>query len=52
MTIGPPILRVVLGTLFITNGWPKLIHLSHVQGYFNMIGLPTELALLIGVFLR
>jgi len=51
MTFGLSILRVVLGTLFITNGWPKLINLSQLQGYFNMIGLPTELALLI-VFLE
>ena len=49
MTYGPPILRVVLGTLFITNGWPKLINLSQTQGYFNLIGLPAELALLIGL---
>ena len=38
MTFGPPILRVMLGTLFITNGWPKHINLSQTQGYFNMIG--------------
>ncbi|MDN5846896.1 MAG: DoxX family protein [Candidatus Nitrosocosmicus sp.] len=49
MTCGPPILRVVLGTLFITNGWPKLMNLSQTQGYFNMMGLPAELALLIGL---
>lgn len=49
MTFGPPILRIVLGTLFITNGWPKLINLSQTQGYFNLIGLPAELALLIGL---
>ena len=49
MTFGPPILRVVLGTLFITNGWPKIINLSQTQSYFNMIGLPAELALLIGL---
>jgi putative oxidoreductase len=49
MTFGPLILRVVLGTLFITNGWPKLINLSQTRGYFNMIGLPAELALIIGL---
>ncbi len=49
MTFGPPILRVVLGTLFITNGCPKIINLSQTQSYFNMIGLPAELALLIGL---
>lgn len=52
MTFGPPILRVVLGTLLITNWWPKLIHLSQVRGYFNMSGLNIELALLIGVLLE
>ena len=49
MTFGPLILIVVLGTLSITNGWPKLIHLSQTQDYFNIIGLSVELALLIGL---
>ena len=49
MTFGPLILRIVLGALFITNGWPKLINPSQTQGYFNLIGLPAELALLIGL---
>lgn len=39
----------MLGTLFITNGWPKHINLFQTQGYFNMIGLTAELALLIGL---
>ena len=49
MTFGPLILRIVLGALFITNGWPKLINLSQTQGYFNLMGLPAELVLLIGL---
>jgi uncharacterized membrane protein YphA (DoxX/SURF4 family) len=36
MTFGPPILRIVLGTLFITNGWQKLFNLSQTQGYFQL----------------
>ncbi|MDQ3084784.1 MAG: DoxX family protein [Thermoproteota archaeon] len=50
MTFGPLIVRVVLGALFITNGCPKLINLEQTQGYFIMMGLPAELALLIGLF--
>ena len=42
MTLGPLIVRLVLGTLFITNGWPKLINLEQTQGYFNLMGQPTE----------
>lgn len=49
ITYGPLIARVVLGTLFIINGWPKLINLEQTQGYFNMMGLPAVLALLIGL---
>ena len=44
MTFGPPMLRVVVGTLIITNGWPKLINLSQTVGYFNVFVLPAELA--------
>ena len=36
MTFGPPILRIVLRTLFITNEWPKLINLSQTQGLFQL----------------
>lgn len=49
MTFGPLIVRFVLGTFFIVNGWPKLINLEQTQGYFNMMGLPGEMALLIGL---
>ena len=49
MTFGPLIVRLVPGILFLTNGWPKLINLKQTQGYFNMMGLPTEMVLLIGL---
>ncbi len=49
MTFGPLIVRVVLGSLFIINGWPKLVNLEQTQGYFDIIGLPADLALLIGL---
>jgi putative oxidoreductase len=49
MTFGPLIIRVVLGPLFIINGWPKLVNLEQTQGFFDMMGLPADLALLIGV---
>jgi len=31
MTFGPLIVRVVLGPLFIINGWPKLVNLEQTQ---------------------
>ncbi|WP_222424785.1 DoxX family protein [Candidatus Nitrosocosmicus arcticus] len=43
MTFGPLIVRVVLGTLFITNGWSKLINLEQTQGYFNTMGEQYEI---------
>ena len=49
MTFGPLIVRVVLGALFIINGWPKLVNLEQTQGFFDMMGLPADLALLIGL---
>ncbi len=49
MTFGPLIVRVVLGSLFIINGWPKLVNLEQTQGFFDMMGLPADLALLIGL---
>ena len=48
MTFKPLIVRLVLGTLIIINGWPKLINLKQTQGYFNMMGLPEEMGLLTG----
>ena len=49
MTFGPLIVRIVLGALFIINGWPKLVNLEQTQGFFDMMGLPADLALLIGL---
>ena len=49
MTFGPLIVRVVLGSLFIINGLPKLVNLEQTQGFFDMMGLPADLALLIGL---
>ncbi len=50
MTFGPLAIRFTTGVIFIINGWPKIIHLQQTQGYFMMIGLPQELAILIGLF--
>ena len=49
MTFGPLAVRMVLGTLCIMNGWAKLVNLEQTPGYFNMMGLPGEMALSIGL---
>lgn len=49
MTFGPLVIRVIAGAIFIINGWQKIIFLQQTRGYFMMIGLPQELAILIGL---
>lgn len=49
MTLGPLAIRIVVGVIFIVNGWQKLIFLQQTQRYFMMIGLPVETAILIGL---
>jgi putative oxidoreductase len=38
-------LRILVGVAFILHGLPKLTGLEGTQGFFNIIGLPQELAL-------
>ena len=49
MTLGPLAINIVIGVMFIVNGWQKLIFLQQTHGYFMMIGLPVETAILIGL---
>ena len=49
MTFGPLTIRIVIGIIFIINGWPKLLDIKQTQDYFIMIGLPQELAVIIGL---
>ncbi len=49
MTFGPLTIRIGIGILFVINGWPKLLDIKQTQDYFIMIGLPQELAVIIGL---
>ena len=49
LTFGPLTVRLVLGSLFIMNGWAELVNLEQTHGHFNMMGLPGEMALLTGL---
>ena len=43
MTIGPLAIRIVVGVIFIANGWQKMNFLQQTQGYFMMTGLQLEM---------
>jgi len=49
MTFGPLTIRIVIGIIFMINGWPKLLDLKQTQGFFMMVGLPQELVVIIGL---
>jgi len=42
-------IRIMVGVIFMAHGYPKLIDLAGTQGFFNQVGLPAELAVLIGL---
>ncbi len=43
-------IRIMIGSIFIINGWPKIIDIKQTQGFFMMVGLPQELDIIIGLF--
>ena len=49
VTFGPLAIRIVIGGIFLINGWPKLTDIKQTQGFFMMAGLPQELAVIIGL---
>jgi putative oxidoreductase len=46
---GPLPIRILAGILFMAHGVPKLADPSMTQGFFGNIGLPSELAIPIGL---
>jgi len=42
-------IRVMAGIAFIIHGLPKFENLQGTQGFFASVGIPAELALLIGL---
>ncbi len=50
MTFGPLMIRIMIGSITIINGWPKIIDIKQTPGFFMMVGLPQELDIIIGLF--
>jgi putative oxidoreductase len=44
-----PLMIMMSGIIFVINGWPKLLDIKQTQDYFIMVGLPQELAVIIGL---
>ncbi|MEM2759240.1 MAG: DoxX family protein [Nitrososphaerales archaeon] len=42
-------IRVMVGIAFMAHGYPKLVDIEGTQRFFGQIGLPTELAVPIGL---
>ncbi|MFQ5941372.1 MAG: DoxX family protein [Nitrososphaerales archaeon] len=49
LLFGPLPIRILVGISFMAHGYPKLIDISGTQGFFSTIGLPPDLAVLIGL---
>jgi len=49
LLFGPLPIRIMVGITFMAHGHPKLIDIAGTQGFFSKIGLPSELAVLIGL---
>ena len=48
-TFAPLAIRIVAGIIFILHGLPKFADLQRTQGFFSSVGIPADLALLIGL---
>jgi putative oxidoreductase len=49
LLFGPIPIRIMVGISFMAHGYPKLIDIPGTQGFFGNIGLPPDLAVLIGL---
>jgi putative oxidoreductase len=49
MLFGPLPIRILVGIAFIIHGLPKLSDIAGSQGFFGSVGLPPDLAVLIGL---
>lgn len=48
-TFAPLPIRIMAGVAFILHGLPKFENLQGTQGFFDSVGIPPEMALLIGL---
>ena len=49
LMFGPLPIRILAGIAFIAQGLPKFQDLARTQGFFGSVGIPPELAILIGL---
>jgi putative oxidoreductase len=42
--VGPLLVRITLGVVFVSTGWGKLHHLADVGDYFASLGIPAPAA--------
>lgn len=49
LLFGPLPIRVMAGISFMAHGYPKLTDIAGTQQFFGNIGLPAEMAVLIGL---
>lgn len=49
LLFGPLPIRVMVGIAFMAHGYPKLTDMAGTQEFFGKIGLPVEMAILIGL---
>jgi putative oxidoreductase len=49
LTLGPLPIRILAGILFIAHGLPKFEDIEGTQGFFGSVGIPSELAIPIGL---
>jgi putative oxidoreductase len=49
LMFGPLPIRVLAGITFLAHGLPKFENITGTQGFFGSVGLPPELAILIGL---
>jgi putative oxidoreductase len=48
-TFAPLPIRIIAGIAFILHGLPKFENLQGTQGFFASVGIPAELAMIIGL---
>jgi putative oxidoreductase len=49
LMFGPLPIRILAGITFIAHGLPKFENIAGTQGFFGSVGLPPELAIIIGL---
>src|SRR5918993_4102005 len=49
LAYGPLPIRILAGITFLAHGLPKFENIAETQGFFGSVGIPSELAIPIGL---